>query len=493
MKMRQSVFFFSFFWCLFSCVPNLQQDPFFNNNLFYPPPPPLPIVRSEPKQPDPVKQGKCRQRGQRDCEGNKKCEDICDDIFNRRLDRKDCYKFSEDLVYEFEKLIEATEDGDIESIEDIGPETLECMLDISELAFAKAVRDMNRREAREFLLFIVREDIFSEVLEEEDDEYNILKQLLKEAIGGNDLERLLGEEIEDDKTFLWLAAQFNEYTWSWLDSYVDEKCSGGDSPDCPEGENIRAYCQALLESGFKKRDWEDFLSDANFFEDDYAEEVEDAGYEYDITDNPDNDFLGDFRTYCSTVGKKIDYQWASYYSGKSFTLFEPGQSNAVNAVQAYFSRDIYSPPFRITFSYSACHDQPVGGDGIALLFGKGPGNYQHFIPRITPASQGAPFLDRGLSLHFDMSGHIYLRDGDGELLESVTHEVNIGCGRWEKLKVDLSADRTLELKKGNEVLLTHTIDSERWEEIENQLIGWSAYTTNDEGQYKIRNISIRTY
>ena len=286
-----SLFSVGIFIFLTSCSTSPQQG--FNNEIN-----PPPVERVQPKRPDPVKQGECLRRGRSNCEGNRDCEDICDDIFSRRADREDCYEYSSEMIFEFERLIEVTEDGDVEEIEDIGPNVLECMLDIDEREFAKAIRGMSRREAKEFVFLIAENEDFAEVLEDEDDEFNILKQILHSATGSSDLERALSQEIEDDKTFLWLAAEYNESAWKWLDDYVGEECDGRDTSDCPGGENIGAYCNALQESGFSKNDWEDFLSDTRLFADDYEEEVEDKKYEYEITNSPGRGYSGDFRDYC---------------------------------------------------------------------------------------------------------------------------------------------------------------------------------------------------
>ena len=203
------------------------------------------------------------------------------------------------MVFEFEALISATEDGDVDEIEDIGSGVLECMLDIDEREFAEAVRKMSRREAEEFIFLIANNEDFAEVLEEEDDEFNILKQLLNEWARSSDLESALSRELsQEDKTLLWLFAEYSEVAWDWLDGYVDEECSGRNTGECPGGENIGAYCNALLESGFSRSDWEDFLSDAVFFADEYEEEVEDESYRYEITNNPGRGYNGDFRDYC---------------------------------------------------------------------------------------------------------------------------------------------------------------------------------------------------
>jgi len=259
---------------------------------------PPPIVRDTPKKPDPVKQGECKRRGRSDCEGDEDCEEICDDIFSRRSDKQECYEYSSEMVLELEDLIEATEDGDVDEIAGIGSDVLECMLDIDETAFAKAVKKMSRREAQDFVVLIAEDEGFAGVLEEEDDEFNILRQLASRLVGGGGLKEALSEEVEDDRTILWLFAEGNEPAWEWLDSYVDEECDGRDSVDCPGGENIGSYCRALLESGFRESEWKDFLSDTDLFADEYEDEVEDEDYEYEITDSPGRDYEGDFRDYC---------------------------------------------------------------------------------------------------------------------------------------------------------------------------------------------------
>ena len=256
----------------------------------------VPIERETPKQPDPVKQEECKKTGKGDCKES--CEDRCDDVFDKESHQKKCYEYSAELVSDFEDLITATERGKINDIEDIGHDVLNCMLDIDEQGFAKAVREMSRGGAEEFALLIANDKDFAAVLEEEDDEFNVLKQLLNRLAGSSNLYRGLSREIEDGKTLLWLFAESNERAWKWLDNYIEEECDGEDSDDCPGGENIGAYCKALTESGFSRTEWEEFLSEAELFEKNYASEVKDAEYEYKITSSHDSDSEGDFRDFC---------------------------------------------------------------------------------------------------------------------------------------------------------------------------------------------------
>ena len=288
---------------LLSCGPSAPQP--YTPQPYTPEPPP--VVRDAPKLPDPHKQEECHKDSRNTCEDNKECEDVCDDVFSSRSEKKDCYKLPESLVFQFEELLEITEDGDVDSID---ARVLECMLDIDEREFAKATRKMSSREAKEFLAAVVQDDDLGEILEEEDDEFNILIQLLHRATGSSDLDDHLNDEIEDDKSFFWLAAEGNEFVWDWLDDYVNEECDRSET-NCPTGQSIGAYCNVLVSGTgvFRNdRDLADFLSDADLFADEYQEDVEDEieqnngtekGYLYDVDSNTDDRYLGDFKDYCN--------------------------------------------------------------------------------------------------------------------------------------------------------------------------------------------------
>lgn len=286
----RSLFIFSLFFVLVgSCYKDTKATKT--------PPSSPPITRDKPKESDPVKQKGCKAIGEQECKENNKCKKICDDIFSIRSDKKDCYELSKELVYDFRDIIKATEKGSIDTLDEIGSESLECMLDIDERAFAKAIKDMNKKETKKFALFILDNDEFSKVLKDEDNDFNILKQILHGLSGTNDLRRALSYEIKEDKGFLWLSAEKSEDAWEWLDDYVDKKCDEGDSLDCPGGENIGAYCNAL--NRLNEREFIDFISDAEFFAEEYEEEVTDESYEYEIVDEHGEDYQGDFRDFCS--------------------------------------------------------------------------------------------------------------------------------------------------------------------------------------------------
>ena len=230
---------------------------------------PRPVVRQTPKKPDIEKQRRCGKGSTTVdlCKDSSTCMNACDDVFTGRANKKDCYELPEELVFEFEDLLDATEDGEIDLIR---PFALECLLDIDDREFTKAIGKMSRSEAKEFLYEITYDDELAEILEDEDDDYFILKDLLKQATGKSNLVEQLGTTIEDGKNFLHLAGEGVEEAWEWLDNYVTEE---GDTDD-----PLSTYSRVL--AGMNKRDLEDFLDDADNFEDEYRSEVEDDNYRY---------------------------------------------------------------------------------------------------------------------------------------------------------------------------------------------------------------------
>ena len=262
----------------------MGQDPFNIASTGEPTPP-----RTEPRRPkvpDPVKQRKCGKDSTREelCEESARCENDCDDMFSGRAE-KTCLKLPTRLVYDFTELLEFTEDGDIDEIDS---EVLECLLDIDDKEFIDAVEKMNR-DAEEFLAGIADDEDLANVFQDEDDNSDILKALLKEATGKNDIEAQLREDIDDGKTFLQLAAEGAEDAWDWLEDYVEE--------EYPNRDPIVTYCDVIVNGGSKSlRDSDlDDLLDTDPFEDEYEDEVERDGYSYKATGTKN------FKNWCNVV------------------------------------------------------------------------------------------------------------------------------------------------------------------------------------------------
>ena len=249
----------------------MGQDPFNIASTGESTPPPRTEPR-QPKVPDPVKQRKCGKDSTREelCEESARCENDCDDMFSGRAE-KTCLKLPTRLVYDFTELLEFTEDGDIDEIDS---EVLECLLDIDIKEFVDAVEKMSRSEAEEFLAEIADNEDLAEVFQDEDQDSDILRALLKKISSRSaSLETQLTKNIDDGKSFLQLAAEGTEEAWEWLNDYIEDRTNR---------DPIVTYCKIIID--MNSGDLRDLL-DTNTFEDEYKDEVEDDRYSYEASGN----------------------------------------------------------------------------------------------------------------------------------------------------------------------------------------------------------------
>ena len=260
-----------------------------------------PFKNTPPKVADQEKRKQCRQIGSGTCDSD--CKEICDDFFSGS-EEEVCNTFTSSLVDEFENIIEQTKDGKTKSLDQ---EALNCMLELDNKEFAEAIDSMSSKEVKDFLKQITRDEDLAQIFLEEDFDLRIIDTLLEESSGSNNLLNILTEQVDGDKTFVWLSADKSKHAFRWLEDYVEAFCEeevddATSSINCPgfsKIENLGAYCKALLQ--LSDDNLKSFLSQADFFEDQYKEQIQEAGYEYKITNQDyiwDTKLKGDFKDFC---------------------------------------------------------------------------------------------------------------------------------------------------------------------------------------------------
>ena len=241
------------------------------------------VMRNNIKKTDPEKQEEKCQVGQDPlCSKDKKCKKVCQELFSKNSHEKACLKLPEKTVLDFEELFKTLEKGEVD---DLNLDTLECLLDIDDTEFARAVKKLSSGEAKDFLIAVADDDKLARVLEEEDDEFNILKQAFSKAGLGYKLRDILTDELEDDKSFFHIVAEEeNEPAYKWVDEYVEEICEKRkDTLQCPgeKREKLGAYCKAFIQHYLSELSG--FLSSADLFEDDYRKKIESAGKQWTVS------------------------------------------------------------------------------------------------------------------------------------------------------------------------------------------------------------------
>ena len=263
------------------CVLAFLLSAYFMIHCAGPTPPAPEVNRTTPKETDPEKQEeKCQADTGDECAKDKKCKTIFDDLFSRNSYEATCLKLPTKTVLGFEKLFETLEEGDLDQLD---LDTLECLLDIDDTDFARAIKKLDKQEVRVFLIEIADDKSLARILEEDDDDFNILKHGFSRASFGYKLRDVLTEELKDDKSFFHIVSEDeNEHAYKWIDEYVEEVCEKkGDTFQCPNKEKLGAYCKVFIQH--YSSELRGFLSPADLFEDDYRKKLERADHKWTVS------------------------------------------------------------------------------------------------------------------------------------------------------------------------------------------------------------------
>ena len=118
----------------------------------------------------------CRNLGSGgSCEGNFDCEDICEEIFSKHTAESKCIDLNENLVADFYEIFVIMEDGD--DFESINPDSLNCLLNVSDTEFSREVGKLRKAESETFLEVLALDEDLTDVLSSEE---NILEKTFRQ-------------------------------------------------------------------------------------------------------------------------------------------------------------------------------------------------------------------------------------------------------------------------------------------------------------------------
>ena len=164
------------------------------------------------------------RRGGGECEGDRDCEEICDDIYDRRADREDCEELSVAAVESLEIVYELLEDPDEDDLVDIDPTDFEALIDISIEPVDDLFGRYSSREAREVAVWIAENPDIAAILQDEDDDFQLFEAIFREiGSNGNALDGL-GRTITGGDNFMEiLITENNAEALEWVHSYISDK------------------------------------------------------------------------------------------------------------------------------------------------------------------------------------------------------------------------------------------------------------------------------
>lgn len=150
------------------------------------------------------------------CEGDDDCEDYCDDLFGGR-DYQECLDLTSNEVQgmwnAFDDDEGILEDPDEDDLEDIHPDDIKNALDIDERIWDAFIDDYGTSEANDVLYWIATNECIYDAIEDsfdEDDMKGFIEDIMLQVDSGGLIPAALeplGDEADDDETFLYLADQ----------------------------------------------------------------------------------------------------------------------------------------------------------------------------------------------------------------------------------------------------------------------------------------------
>ena len=192
------------------------------------------------------------------CEGDSKCEKYCKDIYNRRSVREDCTDLSLAQVKNFGDIYKTFENPTEEGLNNIDPEDFKVFAEIDIRPLEKRIEKFNIVQAKRVLAWIVDDESIAEVFLDEDDNFDLLKELL-EKLHTDKKTALADIPVYDGDSLMELAIEeYNAVALDWIHGFFGEECDSNFGWELCILKNW--YCQVKLNDD----SWDELVGYENF-------------------------------------------------------------------------------------------------------------------------------------------------------------------------------------------------------------------------------------
>ena len=185
-------------------------------------------VENDPDRDDVIRNNKRRYRGD-PCEDEDRdhdCKEQCKEMYSGRRYRDECEEFSPAHVEALHEVWEILESPRGDDLEGINLDDLNTYLNVTIESFEKLVGKYSKSEAKSMLAWIVSEGDITEKIIKQEDEYSILKDLLKKIDAnytGDDIYKpFVSTNIDDGNNLIELAIENSNEAVEWFHDYIQE-------------------------------------------------------------------------------------------------------------------------------------------------------------------------------------------------------------------------------------------------------------------------------
>ena len=210
------------------------------------------------------------------------CEGICSFIYMDKGDRNECKKLEVSLIEDLEEVYEALEDGDEDDFWGIDSELFDVYLNVGISGLDNIIRDYSRREAKEFLFWLIEDPDISYIFIKEDSDYKTLIALFKAIESGyldsgydekNEIWTVFNKNIDSSDSLMEIVIDSgSKELMGWFLSYINNV-----NPACYNDTKSEAcfevYCNIGKDLGPNEQDdWHEDFEDFQDYLDDIISE-----------------------------------------------------------------------------------------------------------------------------------------------------------------------------------------------------------------------------
>ena len=205
---------------------------------------PTPVIENSSEEEGRGSATRDNSRGRGECDRDRRCESICDSIFQSRKAKLDCEELDIATVEPMEDVVKVLKDPNWDDLEALDINVLSALLKISLGPLQKAIGRMTQTEKKRFLEWVVLGADAAKTLEDVEDEFEILKELF--GSGKETITRDLNKQITGGENFVTLAMdRENEVVLNWLHRFFEHICQREDHRKCVL---TGFYCELSLDS-----------------------------------------------------------------------------------------------------------------------------------------------------------------------------------------------------------------------------------------------------
>lgn len=202
------------------------------------------------------------------------CEELCEDMYSARGDRGECEELEVRLIEDLSETYEKLEEAD--DLKTISSNLFEAYLNVGVSGLTKMIGRYSKKEAEDFLLWLLENVEIAKIFEKEDDDFRFLISLLESFDSDYDadkLNKILTKRVDGDELMLIAINTDEEFIVDWLMDFINETDSNC-RRDTETSECFRIYCSIGDELNDDERyDWLDYDEFEEYIDDIIEEKV----------------------------------------------------------------------------------------------------------------------------------------------------------------------------------------------------------------------------